>query len=82
MLTHWSDLATGRTSDQLVEVLINEILYGNTQTTDDQPSFVHRRMRRRITGLLIKEIWSSKLFDGNQVCGRKSIGQNRSIIDL
>ena len=83
MLPHWSDLSAGKTSDQLVDVLISEILDGNTQSIDDQPvSFADRRMRRRITGLLLKEIWSNKLFDDNQVCEQNSIGQNRSCLDM
>ena len=59
----WKILSTGKSSEQLVEILIREILDGN-QLIDDESSvspkqtpIFNRRMRRRITGLLIKEIW-------------------------
>ena len=71
-----------KTSNQLVDVLINEIVHGNTEENNDEylpmisngskevskEKFIkNRHMRRRITGLLIKEIWSNKLFDENKV---------------
>jgi hypothetical protein len=94
MINYWKNLSIGKTSEQLVDVLINEIVHGNTEENNDEylsmnitelsskntfldqlyinssfeKNFIkNRHMRRRITGLLIKEIWSNKLFDDNQV---------------
>lgn len=49
----WPSLARGKTSDELVEVLLEEIEGESTPNNH----FVHRRMGRRIVGILIKEIW-------------------------
>jgi hypothetical protein len=92
MIPYWKNLSIGKTSEQLVDVLINEILHENndeylpliniTDTIHENTFFKqlcidsssekkfikNRHMRRRITGLLIKEIWSNKLFDENKVC--------------
>ena len=95
LITHWQNLSLGKTSEQLVDVVINEIVHGNTEENNDEyfpmnitelthkNTFFHqlsidssfenkliknRHMRRRITGLLIKEIWSKKLSAANKVC--------------
>ena len=36
-------------------------------TLSEEKFIKNRHMRRRITGLLIKEIWSNKLFEENKV---------------
>jgi len=78
-IERWKLLSTGKTSEQLVEILIREIINGNQiESINEQDHFraigddlsvlpflqmpkytriVNRRMRRRMTGLLIKEIW-------------------------
>ncbi|CAF4110686.1 unnamed protein product, partial [Adineta steineri] len=89
IVTYWQNLSTGKTSEQLVDVLINEITQENTEeylpmiinnknemnskniffnqisinSHTDMKLTKNRHMRRRITGLLIKEIWSKKLSD-------------------
>ena len=74
----WKALSTGKSSDELVEIVIREIIDGNQisihedghfqgigddervltflRTPKDTP-IINRRVRRRMTGLLIKEIW-------------------------
>ena len=85
-MDRWKLLATGKSSDQLVDVLLQEIIDGNQTTIDEYPQLpandqecfqpvvadasalpflrapkemrlVNRRLRRRMAGLLIKEIW-------------------------
>jgi hypothetical protein len=78
-IERWKSLSTGKSSRELVEILIKEIINGNqTETIKEEEYFsaigddltvlpflrmpkytriVNRRMRRRMTGLLIKEIW-------------------------
>jgi len=67
----------GKTSEQLVDVLIDEIVQKNDeeyltmnitkntffeQLTSEKMLIKNRHMRRRITGLLIKDIWLNKLY--------------------
>jgi hypothetical protein len=78
-IERWKSLSTGKSSEQLVEILMKEIVNGNqTETLKEEEHFsaigddltvlpflrmpkytriVNRRMRRRMTGLLIQEIW-------------------------
>ena len=79
-MERWKQLATGKSSEQLMDVLIREIVTGNSRETIDEENeyfaalgddfnvlpflrapksdrIVNRKMRRRQTGLLIKEIW-------------------------
>jgi hypothetical protein len=78
-IERWKILSTGKSSEQLVEILIKEIVNGNQiEPIEEQEDFqadgndlavlpflrttkytriFNRRMRRRMTGLLIKEIW-------------------------
>ena len=74
----WRVLSTGRSSDELVEIVVSEIVDGNQTSVHEDDYFqgdgedervltflrttkdtfiINRRMRRRRTGLLIKEIW-------------------------
>lgn len=62
LIDNWRNSARGKSSDELVEVVINEILPRKTEE-DRSISPTNRQMRRRMTGLLIKEIWSKKCFD-------------------
>jgi hypothetical protein len=51
-------------------MIINEkrvFIDGSNEELSKEKFIKNRHMRRRITGLLIKEIWSNKLFDENQV---------------
>ncbi|CAF4230024.1 unnamed protein product, partial [Adineta steineri] len=79
----WKILSAGKSSEQLMEILIREIVNENQiesieendyfEANGDQESvlsflrtsehtqIVNRRMRRRMTGLLIKEIWTDKI---------------------
>ncbi|CAF3458598.1 unnamed protein product [Rotaria sp. Silwood1] len=96
LITQWKILSIGKTSEQLVDVLINEIIHEDTKENNNEDFSIminnkndlnskntffeqlcidisfedkfikNRHMRRRITGLLIKEIWSNKLFDENK----------------
>ncbi|UJR08286.1 hypothetical protein I4U23_012558 [Adineta vaga] len=73
LVINWRTLSMGKTSDELVDVCINEIICGNTEENHEEylpiisnnnfekGQILNRRMRRRITGLLIKEIWDNKL---------------------
>ncbi len=76
-IERWKILSTGKSSEQLVEILMREIVNGNEPVKEQEyfqaigddlsvlpflriPKYtriVNRKMRRRITGLLIKEIW-------------------------
>ena len=78
-IERWKSLSTGKSSDELVDILMREIVNGNqtemikeeeyfSAIGDDStvlpflrmPKFtrvINRRMRRRMTGLLVKEIW-------------------------
>jgi len=78
-IQRWKLLSIEKTSEQLVEILIKEIINGNQiESINEQDHFraigddlsvlpflrmpkytpiVNRRMKRRMTGLLIKEIW-------------------------
>ncbi|CAF0773440.1 unnamed protein product [Adineta ricciae] len=60
LVINWSKLSTGKTSDELVDVIINEITHGNTDGYLDKNFQGRLNMRRRITGLLIKEIWEHR----------------------
>jgi len=80
LIPHWQNLSIGKTSEQLVDVLLSEITHGenndeylpiessqkNTQLSSEKKFIKNRHMRQRITGLLIKEIWSNKLFNENK----------------
>ena len=35
MITLWSNLSSGKTSEQLVDILINEIVHGNINENDN-----------------------------------------------
>lgn len=63
LIDNWRNLARGKSSDELVEVVIHEILPNKTEEDHEPMLSTHRQIRRRMTGLLIKEIWSKKLFD-------------------
>ena len=60
-MINWSKLSTGKTSDELVDVVINEITHGNTDGYLDKNFQGRLNMRRRNTGLLIKEIWEHRV---------------------
>ncbi len=84
LIPYWRNLSIGKSSDELVSDLINEIVqenntedlsiynneFSNKNTFFEQLSIAsnfenmyhkNRHMRRRIIGLLIKEIWSNKV---------------------
>lgn len=74
-IDRWKNLSIGKTSEQLVEILMKEIINGNQNQQEDfraigedldvlpflrttkYTRIVNRQMKRRITGILIKEIW-------------------------
>lgn len=82
-MERWKQLAIGKSSGQLMEILLREIINGNhRESTEEEAYFlalgddstvlpflrspkyhriINRKMRRRRTGLLIKEIWSDRL---------------------
>lgn len=60
LIDDWRNLARGKSSDELVDVIIKEIL---PKRDEEEMPLQNRQIRRRMTGLLIKEIWSKKLFD-------------------
>ncbi|CAF1542511.1 unnamed protein product [Adineta ricciae] len=83
----WKSLSTGKSSEQLVDVLIKEIINGNDidafegkdyfESDGDQKAVLpflrtstenrifNRRMRERMAGILIKEIWTEKIHKSN-----------------
>ena len=80
LVVDWKHLSIGKNTDELMEVVLNEISYGNTEENTEehlrQASLgqpfeerlsKNRHLRRRMTGLLIKDIWSSKLHNENKV---------------
>ncbi|CAF1228433.1 unnamed protein product [Didymodactylos carnosus] len=95
-MDRWKKISAGKTSDQLVEILISEIIDGN-QTTHEtmkqnyfdalgeekqilpflrsakNKKIKNRHMRRRITGLLIKEIWNEQITKGSSTAESKKI---------
>ncbi|CAF3572514.1 unnamed protein product [Rotaria sordida] len=111
LITQWKNLSIGKTSEELVDVLINEIIHGNTKennneyfsmiinnknelnqkniffeqlsidTSSEEKFIKNRHMRRRITGLLIKEIWSNKLFDENKLETKTNIKLTDYVFD-
>ncbi|CAF0887557.1 unnamed protein product [Rotaria sp. Silwood1] len=84
-IERWKILSNGKSSEQLVDILIKEIINGiQIEPTHEQNYFdaigddlsvlpflriskntriFNRRMRRRMTGLLIKDIWADKIRD-------------------
>ncbi|CAF2969513.1 unnamed protein product [Rotaria sp. Silwood2] len=111
LITQWKNLSLGKTSEQLVDILINEINHENMEKKDteyfsmminnknelsqknmfieqlcidisSEEKFIkNRHMRRRITGLLIKEIWSNKLFDENRLEEKTNIKLTDYVFD-
>jgi hypothetical protein len=69
LIINWKNISIGKTSEQLVDVLIDEIVHENlSMNLIAEKKFIkNRHMRRRITGLIIKDIWSNKLFDENKI---------------
>jgi len=84
----WTSLATGRSSDELMNILIEEIPNGNERNSTNEPEcfsglgddssvlpflrtmkytkIINRKMQRRITGILINEIWTEKICEPNR----------------
>ncbi len=85
MIPHWQNLSIGKSSEALVDLLINEIVQENNDeylsmykiefsdrntfyeqlciaSTSEKMFPRNRHMRRRMIGLLIKEIWSNKVY--------------------
>lgn len=78
-IERWKFLSSGKSSQELVDILIQEILNGNQNELNNEKDYFdtvgddlsvlpflrmpkhkrvfNRRMRRRMTGLLIKDIW-------------------------
>ena len=75
-MERWKQLAMGKSTEELMEILIREIVNGNNEEEEEYflalgedlsvlpflraPKYhriVNRKMRRRRTGLFIKEIW-------------------------
>jgi len=78
-IERWKILSTGKSSEQLIDLLIREIINGNQMESIEEKDYFeangddlsvlaflrmtkytrmfNRRMRRRMTGILIKEIW-------------------------
>jgi hypothetical protein len=78
-IERWKILSTGKSSEQLIDLLIREIINGNQIESIEEKDYFeangddlsvlaflrmtkytrmfNRRMRRRMTGILIKEIW-------------------------
>ncbi|CAF3338072.1 unnamed protein product [Rotaria socialis] len=111
MVPNWKMLSIDKTSEQLVDILINEIVHGNTTQNNNEyfsmmtrdknelheknmffkqlcmnpcieEKFIkNRHMRRRITGLLIKDIWSSKLFNENHSENKANIKLTDYVFD-
>ncbi|CAF2119884.1 unnamed protein product [Rotaria magnacalcarata] len=111
MVPNWKTLSIDKTSEQLVDILINEIVHGNTTQNNNEyfsmmtrdknelheknmffkqlcmnpgieEKFIKNRyMRRRITGLLIKDIWSNKLFNENHSENKANIKLTDYVFD-
>jgi hypothetical protein len=59
IITHWQNLSIGKTSEQLVDVLTNEIIHGNTEENNEEYLSMAINNKNVFIEVLLRKLLSS-----------------------